>query len=208
MASVASVVVESSIDLDRSVSRIRTFRAEGAVAMWRIGVELSSIHGEHLWKQRLKPDSSVAYRSFSHFCTIELGIRGSSACELIDVSRKFDETEVAAFGTSKFLYLLRTPHGAKARIRRMIEAGASQRDIKVALQAAREKYGVVGKKRITGRKVVGGLVSPRAKCVAPAPSTTRILAALAMALGHNGGDVVLTMTRRDAVFLRSILRAT
>jgi len=85
-------------------------------------------------------------------------MRSSSALELIDVVREFDEMEVKRFGTSKLIYLLRAPQQARDLIRRSIEAGVSQHEIKKILKAVRVQYGTVGVKRVTGRKVVGGLV--------------------------------------------------
>lgn len=172
----AVLVTKSVLDLDRAIDRIRecrsrilSVRVEATEALLKLGSELSTIHKVRLWRRRTDANGRQAYKSFAYFCQAELGISNSYAFELIDVSNKFDAKKVVEFGVSKFVYLLRAPKVAEATILRQIEAGASQREIKATLRAAKEKYGVVGKRRVTGRRIVGVPMS-QSRCAAIARS--------------------------------------
>jgi hypothetical protein len=152
----------TSSDLDKRVMRCRLLKAEGAIAMWKLGAEIDAIHTEETWAQRMLEDGKTpAYKSFDQFCKQELGMTHGNAFELMDLSHHYDEGEIGEFGTKKLTLLLRAPEPSKAELKETIVRGGTVREVQAALKDAKVKHGLTDTKRDTGRTKTNAPATPK-----------------------------------------------
>lgn len=144
-------------DLDQAERRMHILKAEGSIALWKLGAEIALIHGKQLWKLRTKEVDGKrvrAFTSFDEWCLVGIGMTHGNAFHLLELSKHYDEQQVRLFGTEKLTLLLGAPEESKPALMKEMEQGQLKtvRDVRRKVRAERVKAGTFGKPRDTGRK--------------------------------------------------------
>jgi len=119
----------------------RTERGVKAVKLRELGAQIATIYEGRLWRQK-RNASGVLYRRFEDFCAVEIGLSFRTAYGLMDLYRYYDAEKVRLFGSEKLIRVLRAPEVERPGIMAKIEAGASVRDVRRLVKAAKKKHGV------------------------------------------------------------------
>lgn len=113
--------------LDRLLRSVRASKKQEAAAQWQLCQAIARIHGEDLWKMRMRADGRPAYATWKQFCDAELGISHYHSYGMIGVARSFSHALLAKHGITKLVLAARVPEGDRSRLLHLIECGANVR---------------------------------------------------------------------------------
>lgn len=93
--------------LDKAVRDIVALNAGMEASKWLLGRKIQELYEGAAWMLRRDEEGHDIYRSFQQFSVAELGIDGSTALRLMDISKEFTEEQVKALGTHRLRSLIR-----------------------------------------------------------------------------------------------------
>lgn len=105
----ASSTLVTERELDELVREIHQLKGATAIGGFLIGRKVGEIYDGQMWKLRTEDGKTPRYRTFESFCNAELGIGHTHAYDLMDVSKKYTEDQVRAFGTKKLSIIIKAP---------------------------------------------------------------------------------------------------
>lgn len=135
-------VFYSETDLDKEVLITLGLKRDLVAGHWRLGRQLNHIHSNKIWRARLDADGNPLYENFDKFCRSELNMSDTNAFNLMDVAKNFPEEMVAQIGTWKLGFILKAPPEIQAKLLEKAKDGASLRNIRDEVQAARDEAGM------------------------------------------------------------------
>lgn len=97
--------------LDEAVRAISDLMVSAADKLWEVGNAIREVFDQSLWTARKNEDGSARYKSWGHFCEVELGISHGHSLKLIDVAREFTREQVRQIGPTKLHITLQVPKG-------------------------------------------------------------------------------------------------
>lgn len=151
-------------DLDRAIERIRKAQVAGTKALFEIGQLVIEIEEKGLYTLRPGDDGKPKYRTFAKFCEEELGFTSVYAQRLADISRRFNEEDVAKLGPTKLGLIVGVKPGAQAD--RLLEAARAGATVSSLSEQVRQ----IGGDDRAGPRRAGGRAEPRPRRVDVEPS--------------------------------------
>lgn len=97
--------------LNDAVQHISDLMIGAADKLWEVGNAIKEVFEQGLWTARKNDDGSAKYKSWGHFCEVELGISHGHSLKLIDVAREFTREQVRQIGPTKLHITLQVPKG-------------------------------------------------------------------------------------------------
>lgn len=151
-------------ELDTAVARVTALKSDAAGSYWALGRAVENIHANQLWKLRMETNEKgktlPRWKTWEAFCHHELNMSPKSAGKCIDVSTRYSEAQIRAFGPSKLELVLHAPPEERERImKEKVEKGAGAREVADEVRKAKEKSGYVRATRHAGGK--GGKTSAK-----------------------------------------------
>lgn len=147
--------VWSEKDLDRECDVIRKGSRMAAGTLFAMGRAFKRIHTHDLWKLRRRDDDKPAFTNFKRFVADEFGITHTYAYQLMEVSEKFTEEQIAELGVSKLRLALTVPDMHRGEILDAAKGGATVKDLGDKARELRGDGAPPPEKRITVGLMMG-----------------------------------------------------